>query len=120
MPTGTNITWAFPTNYTMIRSSLEVNTNDAKYFKLDANIDPIGYENFHNATMKFTVSSTLNNRYLDNDINAIIRKNDATYYLKKELQFGRAESLGHEFLPVIEIIYPVGGHYLCNAEGAEF
>jgi hypothetical protein len=26
--------------------------------------------------------------------------------------FGRAEGQGHEFLPVIEIIYPTGGTYL--------
>jgi hypothetical protein len=34
--------------------------------------------------------------------------------------FGRAEGLGHEFLPIIEIIEPVGGTYLFAGETNEF
>ena len=120
LPNGINIAWSFPTSYTMIRSSLEVTAEDAKYFKINALNDPIGFENFHNATMKFTINPILNNRYADNDVNAIIRRNGIEHHIKKDLQFGRAESLGHDFLPIIEIIYPVGGHYLCNAQNAEF
>jgi hypothetical protein len=34
--------------------------------------------------------------------------------------FGRAEGLGHEFLPVIEIVNPVGGTYLHCGDPNEF
>ena len=118
--TGSLISWAFPQSYTMIRSVMEVTENDAKYFEINPQAEPLRYENFHNATMKFTINSVLNNRYLDNTIGAVINRNGKEYHIEKAFQFGRAQSLGHEFLPVLKIIYPVGGTYLCNSGSAEF
>lgn len=119
-PTGSLISWAFPNSYSMIRSVLEVTDNDAKYFDINPIAEPLRWENFHSATMKFTINPVLNNRYLDNTIGAVINRNGREYHIEKALQFGRAESLGHEFLPILEIIYPVGGTYLCNSGSAEF
>ena len=118
--TGTLISWAFPHSYSMIRSVLEVTRDDAKYFGINPDLEPLRFENFRNATMKFTIEPILNNRYLDNTVGAVIRKNEQEYHIEKALQFGRAQSLGHEFLPILEIIYPVGGTYLCNSGSAEF
>ena len=119
-PTGSLISWAFPNSYSMIRSVLEVTENDAKYFDINPVAEPLRWKNFHSATMKFTINPVLNNRYLDNTIGAVISRNGRDYHIEKALQFGRAESLGHEFLPILEIIYPVGGTYLCNSGSAEF
>lgn len=119
-PTGSLISWAFPNSYSMIRSVLEVTDNDARYFDINPTAEPLRWENFHSATMKFTINPVLNNRYLDNTIGAVINRNGREYHIEKALQFGRAESLGHEFLPILEIIYPVGGTYLCNSGSAEF
>lgn len=110
--TGSSIAWAFPRSYSMIRSTEEVNEADAKHFGIDAEAEPIRYQNFRNATMKFTIQSIYNNRYLDNTIGAIVNQNGKNHYIEKDLMFGRAEGLGHEFLPIIEIVEPVGGTYL--------
>lgn len=119
-PTGSLISWAFPNSYSMIRSVLEVTENDAKYFNINPIAEPLRWENFHKATMKFTINPVLNNRYLDNTVGAVINRNGKEYHIEKAFQFGRAESLGHEYLPILEIIYPVGGTYLCNSGSAEF
>ena len=114
--TGSSIAWAFPRSYSMIRSTEEVNEYDAEYFGIDAKTEPIRYQNFHNATMKFTIQSIYNNRYLDNTVGAIVNQNGKNHYIEKDLMFGRAEGLGHEFLPIIEIVEPVGGTYICAGQ----
>lgn len=118
--TGTSIAWAFPRSYTMIASTEEVTLDDAKYFDVEQNPDSVEFQNFHNATIKFKIGSTYNNRYLDNTVGAIINQNGKTYHIEKDLMFGRAEGLGHEFLPVIEIVNPVGGTYLHCGDPNEF
>lgn len=114
--TGTTISWAFPRSYSMIKTIMEVTPEDAKYFGIDAATEIARYENFHNNTVKFNIQSIYNNSYLDNTIGAVITKNDKEYYIEKEFMFGRAEGLGHEFLPIIEIIHPYGGSYLPTYE----
>lgn len=114
--TGSSVAWAFPRSYSMIRSTEEVNEYDAEYFGIDAETEPIRYQNFHNATMKFTIQSIYNNRYLDNTVSAIVNQNGKNHYIEKDLMFGRAEGLGHEFLPIIEIVEPVGGTYICAGQ----
>lgn len=109
---GQQIAWSFPRQYTMIRSTEEVSIEDAKYFGIDAVNEPIRFKNFHNSTIKFTINSIFNNRYSNNIVSAVIRQNDKEYHIERDLQFGRAEGLGHEFVPVIEILTPSGGTYL--------
>lgn len=109
---GQQIAWSFPRQYTMIRSTEEVSIEDAKYFGIDATNEPIRFKNFHNSTIKFTINSIFNNRYSNNIVSAVIRQNDKEYHIERDLQFGRAEGLGHEFVPVIEILTPSGGTYL--------
>ncbi|MBE5925540.1 MAG: hypothetical protein E7270_00905 [Lachnospiraceae bacterium] len=53
LSTGTVISWAMPHDYTMIKSSLEVTKEDAKLFGIDPENEPVRYDNFHNATIKF-------------------------------------------------------------------
>lgn len=130
--TNTQVAWAFPYSYTMIRSTEEVNEDDAAWFGIDAINEPIRYANFHNSTMKFTIQSVYNNRYLDNTVGAIITRNGENHHIEKALMFGRAEGLGHEFLPVLKILYPANGTYIgtdtefqiaCavyNKDGSEF
>ena len=130
--TNTQVAWAFPYSYTMIRSTEEVNEDDAAWFGIDAINEPIRYANFHNSTMKFTIQSIYNNRYLDNTVGAIITRNGENHHIEKALMFGRAEGLGHEFLPVLKILYPADGTYIrtdaefqiaCavyNKDGSEF
>ena len=110
--TNTQVAWAFPRAYSMIASTQEVDIYDAAYFGIDATNEPIRYQNFHNSTIKFTIQSVYNNRYLDNTVGAIIKRNEKDHHIERELMFGRTEGQGHEFLPIIEIIYPVGGTYL--------
>lgn len=116
--TGTSIAWAFPRNFTMIRSTEEVSMEDAKYFGIDPVNEPVRWQNFHNGTVKFTIQSTFNNRNLDNVVGAIIHQNGKDYHIEKNLMFGRAEGLGHEYLPVLEIVAPVGNTYIHT--GTEF
>lgn len=118
--TGTSIAWAFPRSYTMIASTEEVTLDDAKYFDIEQNPNSVEFQNFHNATIKFKIGSVYNNRYLDNTVGAIINQNGKNYHIEKDLMFGRAEGLGHEFLPVIEIVNPVGGTYLHCGDPNEF
>ena len=130
--TNTQVAWAFPYSYTMIRSTEEVNEDDAAWFGIDATNEPIRYANFHNSTMKFTIQSVYNNRYLDNTVGAIVTRNGENHHIEKALMFGRAEGLGHEFLPVLKILYPADGTYIrtdaefqiaCavyNKDGSEF
>ena len=110
--TGSSIAWAFPRSYSMIKSTMEVTPLDAEYFGIKAGDEPIRFQNFHNATIKFSIQSIYNNRYLDNTVGAIINQNGQDYHIEKNLMFGRAEGLGHEFLPIIEIVEPVGDTYL--------
>lgn len=110
--TGSSIAWAFPRSYSMIKSTAEVTPLDAEYFGIKAGDEPIRFQNFHNATIKFSIQSIYNNRYLDNTIGAIINQNGKDHHIEKNLMFGRAEGFGHEFLPIIEIVEPVGGTYL--------
>jgi hypothetical protein len=56
----------------MIKTTEEVDVNDAKYFGIDPIAEPIRFKNFHNATIKFTIQSVFNNRYLDNTVGAVI------------------------------------------------
>lgn len=130
--TNTQVAWAFPYSYTMIRSTEEVNENDAAWFGIDATNEPIRYANFHNSTMKFTIQPAYNNRYLDNTVGAIVTRNGENHHIEKALMFGRAEGLGHEFLPVLKILYPADETYIrtdtefqiaCavyNKDGSEF
>lgn len=115
LTSGTSVAWAFPRTYTMINTTEEVTVADAEYFDI-ASTDLIEYQNFHNATMKFKIKSIYNNRYLDNTVGALVSRNGTQHHIEKELMFGRAEGLGHEFLPVLEIIYPAGGSYICQGE----
>ena len=114
---GTTVSWAFPRQLSMIKYSAAVTKEDAKYFGISEN-ESLRYENFKNATIKFQIDSILNNRYLDNTVGATIYKNNNTYHISKELLFGRAEGLGHEYLPVIEILQPYGSP--CIYYGQEF
>lgn len=114
---GTTVSWAFPRQLSMIKYSAAVTKEDAKYFGISEN-ETLRYENFKNATIKFQIDSILNNRYLDNTVGATIYKNNNTYHISKELLFGRAEGLGHEYLPVIEILQPYGSP--CIYYGQEF
>lgn len=118
MDTGSTLAWAFPREYTMIATTSVVDTDDAKKFGIDPDNEPVRYQNFYNATIKFKIASTYNNRYLDNTVGAIITQNGKNHHIEKHLMFGRAEGLGHEYLPVIEIIQPVGDTYL--HAGTEF
>lgn len=115
---GTTITWSFPQSYSMIKAFCNVNEYDAQYFGIDAQNEEERYQNFYNNTIKFTIQSTFNNRYLDNTIGALISRLDEEYYIRKEFLFGRAQGLGHEFLPVLEVLLPYGSSYL--TEGSEF
>lgn len=109
---GTSIAWALPRSFSMIKTTLGVNENDAKYFGIDAMNEPGRFENFKKNTIKFTIQSSLNNRYLDNTIGVIITRNDKEYYIEKQLMFGRAEGFGHEYLPIMEVLLPYGSNYL--------
>ena len=112
--TNTQIAWALPQSYSMIKSTQEVNEYDAAYFGIDAFNDPLAYQNFHNATIKFSIQSIYNNRYNDNTIGAIITRNSEELHIEKALMFGRAEGLGHDYLPVLEILIPEGNTYLSS------
>lgn len=120
VPTGTDISWSFPRTYSMINSYSYVDQYDALYFGIDPINDIERYENFKQNTIKFTVASSFNNRNLDNTIGAIITRADKEYYIKKEFLFGRAQGLGHDFLPVIEVLYPYGDPCLIAGSTAEF
>ena len=109
---GTSIAWALPRSFSMIKTTLGVNENDAQYFGIDAMNEPERFENFKKNTIKFTIQPSLNNRYLDNTIGAIITRNDKEYYVEKQLMFGRAEGTGHEYLPIMEVLLPYGSNYL--------
>jgi hypothetical protein len=109
---GTSIAWALPRSFSMIKTTLGVNENDAQYFGIDAMNEPERFENFKKNTIKFTIQPSLNNRYLDNTIGAIITRNDKEYYVEKQLMFGRAEGSGHEYLPIMEVLLPYGSNYL--------
>jgi hypothetical protein len=109
---GTSIAWALPRSFSMIKTTLGVNENDAQYFGIDAMNEPERFENFKKNTIKFTIQPSLNNRYLDNTIGAIITRNDKEYYIEKQLMFGRAEGSGHEYLPIMEVLLPSGSNYL--------
>ena len=117
LASGTTISWAFPRNYTMIKSTEEVNATDAAYFYI-TDTDSLEYKNFHNATIKFKIKSIYDNRSLDNIVGALIIRNNNKNHIEKNLMFGRADGFGHEFLPIMEIIYPAGGSYIC--QGHEF
>lgn len=109
---GTSIAWALPRSFSMVKTTLGVNENDAQYFGIDAMNEPERFENFKKNTIKFTIQPSLNNRYLDNTIGAIITRNDKEYYVEKQLMFGRAEGSGHEYLPIMEVLLPYGSNYL--------
>lgn len=113
---GTTVSWSMPQDYTMIKSSMSVNKEDAKLFGIDAENEEVRYNNFCNATIKFQIKETLNNRYQNNTVNAIIVRNNDTHHIEKVLDFGRAEGQGHEFAPIVEIIQPAGGSYICQNE----
>ena len=115
--TGTIVSWACPRQLSMIKYSSSVNKTDAEYFGIGETED-IRYQNFQNATLKFKIDSVLNNRYLDNIIGATVIRNNIPTYISKELLFGRAEGLGHEYLPIIEILSPYGSP--CIYYGQEF
>ena len=115
--TGTTVSWACPRQLSMIKYSAMVDRTDAEYFGIGETED-IRYQNFQNATLKFKIDSVLNNRYLDNTIGATIIRNNIPTYISKELLFGRAEGLGHDYLPVIEILSPYGSP--CIYYGQEF
>lgn len=113
---GTTVSWSMPQDYTMIKSSMAVNAEDAKLFGIDATNEPVRYQNFCNATIKFQIKETLNNRAQNNTVNAIIVRNNDTHHIEKVLDFGRADGQGHEFAPIVEVIEPAGGSYICQNE----